>query len=74
MRKITIFEVAETIKKLIGNSVQISSVPERPGDYIGKEVSNKKAKEILNWEPEMDFETGLKKTIEWYKQKYKITQ
>ena len=22
----------------------------------------------LNWKPEIDFETGLKETIEWYKE------
>jgi len=26
-----------------------------------------KARELLSWEPEVEFEEGLKKTIEWFK-------
>lgn len=70
MRKVTVKEVAETIKKLVGNSVQIIHTAARPGDYRGKEVSDLKAKEVLGWNPKVDFEEGIRKTVEWYKKKY----
>jgi UDP-glucose 4-epimerase len=72
MRKITIKEVAETIKRLVGGDVEITYTPARPGDYAGKEVSKKKAKRELDWEPTTDFEEGMKKTIEWYKKKHGV--
>lgn len=71
-RKITVREVAETIKKLLGNDVRIVYTPARPGDYAGKEVSGKKIKRELGWEPTTDFQEGMKKTIEWYKEKHGI--
>lgn len=72
MRKITIREIAETIKKLLGGNVKITHTPARPGDYAGKEVSNMKAKMILGWEPKIDFEEGMKKAISWYKEKHNL--
>jgi len=67
MRRISISEVAETIKALLDNDVKIEYVPARPGDYEGKEASNDKIKRLLGWEPKVDFEEGMRKTIEWFK-------
>lgn len=71
MRRISIREVAETIKALVDNDVKIEYVPARPGDYEGKEASNDKIKRLLGWEPKVDFEDGMRKTIEWFKQTVK---
>ena len=39
----------------------------RPNENMELWGSNNKAKEILNWQPEMDLVNGLKKTIKSYK-------
>lgn len=67
MRRVTIKEVAETIQNLVPKNVKIEYLPARPGDYQGKEASNDKVKRLLGWEPKIDFEEGMRKTIEWYK-------
>lgn len=67
MRRVTIKEVTKTIQKLTPNNVKIKYLPARPGDYGGKEASNDKVKRLLGWEPKVDFEEGMRKTIEWYK-------
>ena len=66
MRPITVKEVAETVKKLIGD-VEIEYKEERPGDFAGKIVSVGKAKRELGWSPKVDFEEGAKRYIEWCK-------
>lgn len=71
MRRISIKEMAETIQNLVANDVQIEYLPARPGDYEGKEGSNDKIKRLLGWEPKIDFEEGMRKTIEWFKQTVK---
>ena len=42
MRRISIKEIAETIRKLMDNDVSLEFIPERSGDYEGKEASNEK--------------------------------
>ncbi len=67
LRKVSIREVAETIKKLLGGKVEIIFGPARPGDYGGKEVSREKARRLLGWEPTTDFEEGMRRTLAWYR-------
>ncbi len=68
MRPITIKEAAETVKRLFGDKVEIEYKDARPGDYVGKVVSNEKAKKELGWEPKVDFEQGMRRYIKWYKE------
>ena len=71
-RKITIREIAETINKLLGGKVRIEYVPARPGDYAGKEVSAEKARRELGWEPKIDFEEGMRRTLAWFQECYGV--
>ena len=64
-RPISVKEVAETIAKLLGD-VRIEYKAPRPGDYRGKVVSSKKAHRDLGWVPEVEFEEGMKRYIEWF--------
>ena len=70
MRRISIKEIAETIETLYDKDVTIEYMDARPGDYEGKEASNDKIKRLLNWEPKVDFQEGMKNTIEWFKSVY----
>lgn len=69
-RQVTVLEVAEGIKKLIGDHVRIDFVPERPGDFSGKEVKAEKARTELGWFPTVEFEEGLQRTVQWFRQKW----
>ncbi|HJT22703.1 MAG TPA: NAD-dependent epimerase/dehydratase family protein [Nitrospira sp.] len=69
-RKVTVLEVAEGIKKLLGEQVKLEFVPARPGDFGGKEVTAAKACRELGWYPIVSFEDGLKKTVDWFRQKW----
>ncbi len=65
-RKITVLEVAKGIRGVIGDHVKIEFVPERPGDFGGKEVTAEKARQELGWSPTVEFEDGLRRTVEWF--------
>ena len=67
MRRISIKDIADTIRDLMDDEVSVQYIPERPGDYEGKEASNEKINSLLDWKPKIDFKEGMKKTIEWFK-------
>lgn len=69
-RKVTILEVAESIRDILGDQVQINFVPARPGDFGGKEVTADKAREELGWEPTIEFQRGLATTLEWFRERW----
>ncbi|MCX5884671.1 MAG: NAD-dependent epimerase/dehydratase family protein [Proteobacteria bacterium] len=64
--QVSIRQIAETIQKLIGD-VKIEYIPARTGDFSGKEISSELAKNELGWEPKVRFEEGVRRYIEWYK-------
>ncbi len=69
-RMVTVLEVAEGIKKLLGEQVKLEFVPARPGDFGGKEVTAAKAHRDLGWYPIVSFEEGLKRTVDWFRRKW----
>lgn len=64
----TNIEIAKIILKLLNKDEgAIEFVKDRPGHDRRYAMSTKKISEELGWQPEVNFEEGLKKTIEWYK-------
>ena len=61
-------DITKKILELMGKSGEmIEYVKDRPGHDFRYAMDITKAKNELGWEPEVSFEDGLKKTIEWYK-------
>ena len=49
----------------------IEFVKDRPGHDWRYAIDSSKMSNTLNWNPEESFESGMKKTVEWYLNKYK---
>jgi len=69
-QKVTVLEVAEGIRKNLGDHVKIEFVAERPGDFGGKEISADKAERELKWKATVPFADGLRMTVEWFRRKW----
>jgi dTDP-glucose 4,6-dehydratase len=54
------------VPKDTGYAKQITYVADRPGHDRRYAIDATKMSKELNWQPEETFETGLRKTIEWY--------
>ena len=48
----------------------IKYVDDRPGHDVRYAIDASKIKKELGWLPEETFETGIKKTVNWYLQNY----
>lgn len=66
---ITTGEGIRIVEDLIGKPVRITRRPKREGDQLKTQASIEKARRILGYEPATRPREGLKRQIEWYKQR-----
>jgi UDP-glucuronate decarboxylase len=62
-----IIDLAKMIIRLTNSNSKIRFLPPRPDDPPRRTPDITKARKILRWEPKVDLEEGLKRTIEWFK-------
>ena len=65
-REVTIRETVETIAGLVGFEGELRWDASKPDGQPRRAVDGSRARELLGWVPSMDFETGLRATIDWY--------
>jgi dTDP-glucose 4,6-dehydratase len=59
--------IIDKILNIMGKSTNcIEHVSDRPGHDFRYSLDSTKIRNELDWKPKTDFETGIRKTIEWY--------
>tara|TARA_B100000575_G_scaffold294586_1_gene311793 strand:+ start:1828 stop:2853 length:1026 start_codon:yes stop_codon:yes gene_type:complete len=61
-----ILKICKSMKIKVGKRTKITFVKDRPGHDFRYALDNKKIFNQLKWKPKINFETGLKSTIDWY--------
>lgn len=64
-----ICDLLDELRPLGGDAsyrAQIAHVPDRPGHDRRYAIDARKLRSELCWRPEVDFETGLRRTVQWY--------
>ena len=62
-------EVFDKLVKELNLDLHKEYGQERIGEQVTSSLDYSKAKEILGWEPTVGFDEGVKKTVEWFKNK-----
>ncbi|MBI4241946.1 MAG: NAD-dependent epimerase/dehydratase family protein [Candidatus Rokubacteria bacterium] len=66
-RRYKIKDVVKTILRLVGHEPrQLVFDPTKPVGVLSRALDNRRAKQLLDWEPRYDLHEGLRRTIEWY--------
>ena len=66
---VTIFDLAQRIKRITGATGEIVFQPLHYADVELRIPNVEKAREVLGWEPQVELDEGLEKTIAWYREK-----
>lgn len=61
-----LIDIYYKICQALGKQIEPEFGPDREGDIKHSNADITKAKELLGYEPEYDFERGLKEAIDWY--------
>jgi len=63
---ISINGLVKELEKLIGKNADVSHRAPRPGDAFKTQADIARARVMLDYEPVVSFNRGLKKTVKWY--------
>ena len=66
---VTVFDLATRIKRLTGCAGELVFQPLHYADVELRIPNVEKARTVLGWEPRVELDEGLEKTIAWYRQK-----
>lgn len=61
-----LIDIYKKLNKLLAKNIEPNYGPERKGDIKHSNANIEKAKELLGYEPEYSFESGIELTINWY--------
>jgi UDP-glucose 4-epimerase len=61
--EVTLSELVINIQKVLGTDISPEIFPPRDGEVLRSCLSNKKAKEVLDWEPKFNLNTGLAEAL-----------
>jgi len=67
-RQTSIAELAAIIDRLVGRQTPVVYLPPRQGDVRHSLADISKARRLLGYEPAVDVEEGLRRTVEWYRE------
>ena len=66
-REMTLLELAKHILRVSGSRSEITFGPLPTDDPKVRQPDIGRARQLLGWEPTVDVEEGLRRTIEWYR-------
>src|SRR5512133_992556 len=64
--ELTVLAFAEAVQRLVGSACPIEHRPLPEDDPKVRRPDITRARELLGWEPKIDFDEGMRRTIEWF--------
>lgn len=69
--RLSVNELYRLMNHITGAGLEPRYLPPRPGDILHSCLANKRATEVLGWEPEYSLVDGLEETLRWAKERSK---
>jgi dTDP-glucose 4,6-dehydratase len=66
--EMTVLEFARAVQRLVGRTVPIEHRPLPEDDPRVRRPDISRAREVLGWEPKVEFDEGMRRTIAWFRE------
>src|SRR2546426_1309468 len=66
MERVRVMDAVQMVIDMAGYSPQVVTQPDKPTGPYNRVADNSLAKQLLDWEPEVLFADGLRRTWDWY--------
>jgi UDP-glucose 4-epimerase len=62
----TVRELLDALRSVVRDEIRSVDAPRRQGDVAGCFTRSTRARELLNWQPELGIEAGIRDTLRWF--------
>jgi UDP-glucuronate 4-epimerase len=66
---IPVLEVIATLERVLGRTARIDRQPEKPGEMPVTHADLTKARRLLGYAPQTEFETGVRAFVDWFRRR-----
>ncbi len=66
--RVTLNDLVARLNDILGSDLAPIHAAERPGDILHSQADISKARELLGFEPTVDFSEGLRRAVDWYRE------
>jgi nucleoside-diphosphate-sugar epimerase len=66
MERTRVIDAAREVLRYTGHQAEIQLAPHMPTGPLNRVADNARARQLLDWEPQVAFMDGLRRTIDWY--------
>jgi nucleoside-diphosphate-sugar epimerase len=67
MERVRVIDAVNMIMEYIGHRAEIRFMPHMPTGPLNRVADNALAKRLMDWEPQVPFREGVRRTIDWYR-------
>ena len=71
--RVVINDLVAQLNNILGSDLAPIHAAPRPGDILHSQADISKARQLLGFEPAVDFAEGLRRTVDWYRAKASTT-
>jgi nucleoside-diphosphate-sugar epimerase len=64
----SVLDLVNTLNEIMGKDIKPQFTPPRPGDVFRTSADISKIRSMLDYKPKVNFEDGLRRTVEWFVQ------
>jgi UDP-glucose 4-epimerase len=66
-KQTNVLELADLVGKAMGQKPVVELAPPRAGELFRSSLDVSKARKVLGWKPEIDFDRGLPELVDWFR-------
>jgi nucleoside-diphosphate-sugar epimerase len=55
-----VIQIVRTLEELLGKKAAVTFIEDRKGNFKGRFISSEKARQLLDWVPQLDYEDAMR--------------
>jgi len=65
-KRVSVLQIVKTLEEILGEKAAVTFVEDRKGNFRGRFISSEKARRLLAWAPQLEYEEAMRRYVPWF--------